>query len=81
MLEGVYVPPQNKEESRKNVEQVLQFISSRHIRMSHISARGKSEIYVYSRTFSFYFEGRCSQAFLTDELHFKLNLPVVLVFF
>ncbi|XP_026184056.1 dixin isoform X3 [Mastacembelus armatus] len=39
VLEGVYVAPQNKEESRKNVEQVLQFISSRHIRMSHISAR------------------------------------------
>ncbi|XP_018547686.1 dixin isoform X3 [Lates calcarifer] len=39
VLEGVYVAPQNKEESRKNVEQVLQFISSRHIRMPHISAR------------------------------------------
>ncbi|XP_067464170.1 dixin-like isoform X5 [Thunnus thynnus] len=39
VLEGVYVSPQNKEESRKNVEQVLQFISSRHIRMPHISAR------------------------------------------
>ncbi|XP_049895597.1 dixin-like, partial [Epinephelus moara] len=38
-LEGVYVAPRNKEESRKNVEQVLQFISSRHIRMPHISAR------------------------------------------
>ncbi|KAM9729702.1 dixin-like isoform 1-T1 [Menidia menidia] len=39
VLEGVYVPPQNKEESRKNVEEVLQFISSRHICMPHISAR------------------------------------------
>ncbi|KAF3840838.1 hypothetical protein F7725_006700 [Dissostichus mawsoni] len=39
VLEEVYVAPQNKEESRKNVEQVLQFISSRHIRMPHISAR------------------------------------------
>uniref|UniRef100_UPI0037E9BD4E dixin isoform X2 n=1 Tax=Semicossyphus pulcher TaxID=241346 RepID=UPI0037E9BD4E len=39
VLDGVYVAPQNKEESRKNVEQVLQFISSRHIRMPHISAR------------------------------------------
>ncbi|KAM7397985.1 hypothetical protein PAMA_006048 [Pampus argenteus] len=39
VLEGVYVSPQNKEESRKNVEQVLQFISSRHIRMPHISGR------------------------------------------
>ncbi|XP_068600448.1 dixin-like [Brachionichthys hirsutus] len=38
-LEGVRVVPHNKEESRKNVEQVLQFISSRHIRMPHISAR------------------------------------------
>ncbi|XP_034406290.1 dixin-like isoform X5 [Cyclopterus lumpus] len=38
-LEGVYVAPQNKEESRKNVAQVLQFISSRHIHMPHISAR------------------------------------------
>ncbi|XP_045896467.1 dixin-A-like isoform X2 [Micropterus dolomieu] len=39
VLEGVYGAPQNKEESRRNVEQVLQFISSRHIRMTHISAR------------------------------------------
>ncbi|XP_053297819.1 dixin isoform X3 [Pleuronectes platessa] len=39
VLEGVFVTPQNKDESRKNVEQVLQFISSRHIRMPHISAR------------------------------------------
>ncbi|XP_063752240.1 dixin-like isoform X2 [Eleginops maclovinus] len=39
VLEEVYVAPQNKEESRQNVEQVLQFISSRHIRMPHISAR------------------------------------------
>ncbi|XP_034540137.1 dixin-A-like isoform X2 [Notolabrus celidotus] len=39
VLEGVYITPQNKEESRKNVEQVLQFISSRHIRMPHITAR------------------------------------------
>ncbi|XP_022617993.1 dixin-like isoform X2 [Seriola dumerili] len=39
VLEGVYMTPQNKEESRKNVEQVLQFISSRHIRMPHISSR------------------------------------------
>ncbi|XP_030603022.1 dixin isoform X3 [Archocentrus centrarchus] len=39
VLEGVYVAPQNKEESRKNVEEVLHFISSRHIRMPHISAR------------------------------------------
>lgn len=41
VLHGVYSAPQNKEESRKNVEQVLQFISSRHIRMPHISAPGK----------------------------------------
>ncbi|XP_054611962.1 dixin-A-like isoform X3 [Dunckerocampus dactyliophorus] len=39
LLEGVYVAPQSKDESRKNVEQVLNFISSRHIRMPHISAR------------------------------------------
>ncbi|KAM4545590.1 dixin-like isoform 2-T2 [Odontesthes bonariensis] len=39
VLEGVYVPPQNKEECRKNVEEVLQFISSRHICMPRISAR------------------------------------------
>nr|XP_020488926.1 dixin-like isoform X1 [Labrus bergylta] len=39
ILQGVYLTPQNKEESRKNVEQVLQFISSRHIRMPHITAR------------------------------------------
>ncbi|XP_006800213.1 dixin-like [Neolamprologus brichardi] len=39
VLEGVYAAPQNKEESRKNVEEVLRFISSRHIRMPHISAR------------------------------------------
>lgn len=43
VLEGVCGAPQNKEESRRNVEQVLQFISSRHIRMTHISARGKSQ--------------------------------------
>lgn len=42
VLEGVYVAPLNREESKKNVEKVLQFISSRHIRMPHISARGKS---------------------------------------
>ncbi|XP_077402906.1 dixin-like isoform X2 [Vanacampus margaritifer] len=39
VLEGVCVAPQSKEESKKNVEQVLQFISSRHIRMPHISVR------------------------------------------
>ncbi|XP_037543344.1 dixin [Nematolebias whitei] len=39
VLEGVFTPPQNKEESRKNVEEVLHFISSRHIRMPHMSAR------------------------------------------
>ncbi|KAM8835499.1 dixin-like isoform 1-T1 [Synchiropus picturatus] len=39
VLEDVYVSPQNKEESRKNVEKVLQFISSRRIRMPHISAK------------------------------------------
>ncbi|CAG00523.1 unnamed protein product [Tetraodon nigroviridis] len=39
VLQGVYAAPQNKEESRKNVEQVLRFISSRRIRMPHISAR------------------------------------------
>lgn len=39
VLEGVYTAPQNKDESKKNVEKVLQFISSRHIRMPHISAR------------------------------------------
>ncbi|XP_032388713.1 dixin-A isoform X11 [Etheostoma spectabile] len=39
VLEKVHVAPQTKEESRNNVEQVLQFISSRHIRMPHISAR------------------------------------------
>ncbi|KAK2828619.1 hypothetical protein Q5P01_019653 [Channa striata] len=39
VLEEVYETPQSKEESRKNVEQVLKFMSSRHIRMSHISAR------------------------------------------
>lgn len=44
VLEGVYVAPLNREESKKNVEKVLQFISSRHIRMPHISARGKSNI-------------------------------------
>ncbi|KAM4546223.1 dixin-like isoform 1-T1 [Fundulus diaphanus] len=39
VLQGVYVPPLNREESRKNVEEVLQFISSRNIRMPHISAK------------------------------------------
>lgn len=52
MLEGVYVAPQNKEESRKNVEEVLRFISSRHIRMPHISARGKpAEKFVFPFVF------------------------------
>ncbi|XP_038129943.1 dixin-like isoform X2 [Cyprinodon tularosa] len=39
VLQGVYIPPLNKEESKKNVEEVLQFISSRNIRMPHISAK------------------------------------------
>lgn len=39
VLEGVHVDPLDREESRKNVEKVLQFIASRHIRMPHISAR------------------------------------------
>ncbi|XP_071754259.2 dixin isoform X2 [Centroberyx gerrardi] len=39
VLDGVYLVPQSREESRTNVERVLQFISSRHIRMPHISAR------------------------------------------
>lgn len=53
VLHGVYSAPQNKEESRKNVEQVLQFISSRHIRMPHISARGKlREKYISTEPFN-----------------------------
>lgn len=52
-LHGVYTAPQNKEESRKNVEQVLQFISSRHIRMPHISAQGKlREKYIFTEPFN-----------------------------
>ncbi|XP_047236029.1 dixin-like isoform X2 [Girardinichthys multiradiatus] len=39
VLQGVCLPPLNKEESRKNVEEVLKFISSRNIRMLHISAK------------------------------------------
>ncbi|XP_023818062.1 dixin-like isoform X3 [Oryzias latipes] len=39
VLDGVFVPPQSREESRKNVEEVLHFISSRHIHMPHISAK------------------------------------------
>ncbi|KAM4620841.1 dixin-like [Polymixia lowei] len=39
VLEGVSLAPRDREECRKNVEQVLQFISSKHIRMPHISAR------------------------------------------
>lgn len=39
VLEDVFAVPQNKDESRKNIERVLQFISSRHIRMPHISAK------------------------------------------
>ncbi|KAM9333262.1 dixin-like isoform 2-T2 [Pholidichthys leucotaenia] len=39
VLDGVFVAPQNKEQSRKNVEEVLHFISSRNICMPHISAR------------------------------------------
>lgn len=73
--------PQNKEESRKNVEQVLQFISSRHIRMPHISARGNSDISMYSHCLSFYVEFRCSKAFQVDELQSELNAPVVLLIY
>ncbi|XP_059912955.1 dixin-like isoform X1 [Gadus macrocephalus] len=39
VLEGVHPSPRDKEESRKNVEHVLHFISSKHIRMPHISAK------------------------------------------
>uniref|UniRef100_A0A3B5MPL7 Uncharacterized protein n=1 Tax=Xiphophorus couchianus TaxID=32473 RepID=A0A3B5MPL7_9TELE len=39
VLQGVYTPSLNKEESRKNVEEVLKFISSRNIRMPRISAK------------------------------------------
>ncbi|KAM4727049.1 dixin-like isoform 4-T4 [Anableps anableps] len=39
VLQGVYTSPLNKEESRKNVEEVLRFISSRNIRMPHISVK------------------------------------------
>ncbi|XP_056140204.1 dixin-like [Lampris incognitus] len=39
VLDGVSLVPQDREESRKNVECVLQFILSKHIRMPHISAR------------------------------------------
>lgn len=39
VLHGVHTPPLNREESRKNVEEVLKFISSRNIRMPHISAK------------------------------------------
>ncbi|XP_024122073.1 dixin isoform X2 [Oryzias melastigma] len=39
VLDGVFVSPQSREESRKNVEEVLHFISSRHIHMPHISAK------------------------------------------
>ena len=40
VLEGVHLTPRDREESRENVERVLQFISSKHIRMPHTSARG-----------------------------------------
>ncbi|XP_032432612.1 dixin-like isoform X5 [Xiphophorus hellerii] len=39
VLQGVHTPSLNKEESRKNVEEVLKFISSRNIRMPRISAK------------------------------------------
>ncbi|XP_062342162.1 dixin isoform X6 [Osmerus eperlanus] len=39
VLEGVHLTPRDREESRENVERVLQFISSKHIRMPHTSAR------------------------------------------
>ncbi|KAG7266695.1 hypothetical protein CRUP_037262 [Coryphaenoides rupestris] len=39
VLQGVRLSPRDKEESRKNVEGVLHFISSKHIRMPHISAK------------------------------------------
>lgn len=39
VLEGVHLAPRDREESKQNVERVLQFISSKHIRMPHTSAR------------------------------------------
>ncbi|XP_071219037.1 dixin [Salvelinus alpinus] len=39
VLEGVYEAPKDREESRENVERVLNFITSRRIRMPHTSAR------------------------------------------
>uniref|UniRef100_A0A8C7I2K6 Dixin n=1 Tax=Oncorhynchus kisutch TaxID=8019 RepID=A0A8C7I2K6_ONCKI len=38
-LEGVHQAPRDREESRENVERVLNFITSRRIRMPHTSAR------------------------------------------
>ncbi|XP_029626292.1 dixin isoform X1 [Salmo trutta] len=39
VLEGVNEAPRDREESRENVERVLNFITSRRIRMAHTSAR------------------------------------------
>ncbi|XP_055792930.1 dixin-like isoform X2 [Salvelinus fontinalis] len=39
VLDGVYEAPKDREESRENVERVLNFITSRRIRMPHTSAR------------------------------------------
>ncbi|KAM6985015.1 dixin-like [Aplochiton taeniatus] len=39
VLEGVHLVPKDREESRENVERVLQLISSKGIRMPHTSAR------------------------------------------
>lgn len=55
VLDGVFVSPQSREESRKNVEEVLHFISSRHIHMPHISAKGKSQILWGGKWISEYF--------------------------
>lgn len=41
LLEGIHYEPRDGQESRENVEKVLQFVASKRIRMPQTSARGE----------------------------------------
>lgn len=40
LLDGIHYVPQDDQEKKQNVEKVLQFVSSKRIRMPQTSARG-----------------------------------------
>lgn len=45
LLEGIHYVPHDHQEKRQNVEKVLQFMSSKRIRMPQTSARGLCPTY------------------------------------